>query len=288
MTSTVERQEERAKTNEPRRALDGWYFYGITRRAPLPAALCAPLTADDDAAPLQLLEFSGLAAVVRPVPLADFTPAALKERLQDASVLETMVRSHNRVIEAIHAKQAILPAKFGMVHARAEDVVSALQPEHDSLLRQLTRLDDCDEWAVHAYADRTAARERVAKEDDAIRRLREERDVARPGRAYFLEQQLRDALESATENAVSTLAESTLDRLAIHAVAAQVNPVSRHSDLATELEILSASFLVRRDGTEQFADEVQSWVDSNEGLRCDYSGPWPPYSFASHDEEEAE
>ena len=264
-------------------ATDGWYFYGITRRAPLPATLAAA----DDPAPLQLLEFSRLAAVVRPVSLADFTPAALKERLQNASVLETMVRSHNRVIEAIHAQQAILPAKFGMVHARAEDVVSALEPAHDSLLKQLSRLDECDEWAIHLYADRVAARQRISTEDDAIRRLREERDTARPGRAYFLEQQLRDAVERATEDALSTLAEGTLDRLAIYAVASQVNPMSRDAHLVTDLEILSASFLVRRDSTEQFANEVQSCADSSQGLRCEYSGPWPPYSFAGRDEEVA-
>jgi hypothetical protein len=266
-------------------ATHGWYFYGITRCAPLPAAIRA---ADDDAVPVQLLEFSELAAVVRPVPLVDFTPDALNEHLHDASALETMVRSHNRVIEAIHAQQAILPAKFGMVHARAEDVVSALRPAHDSLLQRLSRLEECDEWAVHVYADRATTRERIAVEDEAMRRLREERGAARPGRAYFLAQQLRDALDSATEDALSTLAQDTFDRLAIYAVDAEVNPVSRPAALVAESEILRASFLVRRDATEQFAKEVHSCIDGRECLRCDCSGPWPPYSFADQHEEEAE
>ena len=300
MTSIGVSDEAKANTPEPEVVGDpghGWYFYGITRRGPLDAALAAAddaeqttggAVAPNEAAPLQLLEFSELAAVVRAVPLADFTPAALRERLQDALALETMVRNHNRVIEAIHARQAILPAKFGMVHARVEDVVSALRPAHDARLQQLTRLDECDEWAVHVYADRTAVREILAIEDEAIRRLREERAVARPGRAYFLEQQLRDAVETATERALTTYAQGIFDQLAVGAVDAQVSPAGATDDLVTDSEILRASFLVRRDSAARFKDAVRSCADSTEGLRCEYSGPWPPYSFAVRDVEEAE
>jgi hypothetical protein len=301
VTSIGLSDEATAITAEPEVVGDparGWYFYGITRRGSLDAALAAEADgaeqtnagaiAPNDAAPVQLLEFSELAAVVRAVSLADFTPAALRERLQDASVLETMVRNHNRVIEAIHAQQAILPAKFGTVHARAEDFVFALRPAHDSLLQQLARLDECDEWAVHVYADRAAVRERVAIGDEAIRRLREERAVARPGRAYFLEQQLRDAVEIATERALSAHAQSIFDELAVGAVDAQVNPIGAADDLATEPEILRASFLVRRDSVVEFTDAVRSCADSAEGLRGEYSGPWPPYSFAARVDEEAE
>ena len=76
----------------------GWYFYGITRRAALERVLAAaedePEIVTDrvpngnDVAPLQLLEFLGLAAVVRPVLLSDFTLAALRARLQNACAVE--------------------------------------------------------------------------------------------------------------------------------------------------------------------------------------------------------
>jgi hypothetical protein len=156
---------------------------------------------------------------------------------------------------------------------------------HDTLLLQLYGVDGCDEWAVHMYADRAVIREQISTESSAIRRLRDEHAAARPGRAYFLEQQLRDELERATEHVLSTFAQSAFSQLAHYAVAAQVSSVP-DADLVSEVEILRASFLIARDSAEQFKEDLCSGANSNEWLRCDYSGPWPPYSFAVRDDEE--
>jgi hypothetical protein len=269
-------------------AVRGWYLYGITRRGSLAAVLAdadaglpadAVLTAPAGSAPLQLLECGGLAAIVRPVLRADFSLAAVEERLRSAD-LEVLVRSHNQVIEAIHDRQAILPAKFGMVYADASDIVSALRSACDVLLTQLNRLEGCDEWAVHLYANREVVRERVSSRIPVVRRLREEFAAARPGRAYFIERQLRDELEAATRQVLVTLAQGAFDRLASSVIAGQVNPVRPATNAAGEVEILRAAFLVSREGAEQFEADVRAAADASEGLRCERSGPWPPYSFA--------
>ena len=274
----------------------GWYLYGITRRGPDAAVLAdadAPSVDADiavtpvDAAPLQLLECGGLAAVVRPVLMADFTPAVMQERLRSASGMEAIVRSHNHVVEAIHARQAILPARFGVVYAHARDIQSALRSVCDSLLPQLHRLEGCDEWALHLYAKRAVIRERVVAGNPAIARLREEFVAARPGRAYFLERQLREEMEGATRQALVALAQSAFDRLTAVAIAGQVNPI-RTADSAREVEILRAAFLLARDDAERFDAELCSIADASEGIRCECSGPWPPYSFAVVDTEAAQ
>lgn len=258
----------------------GWYCYGITRRGSVAALFELLHNESSHAAPLQLLELSELAAVVRPVLLNDFSSSALRERLESPSGLEGMVRSHNDVIEAIHALQPILPAKFGMVHARAEDVLSALRSDHDALLQQLNLLAGCDEWAVHLYVDCAIVREQISVAHPAIRQLREKRASARPGRAYFLEQQIRDESRLAIDSALSALGQATFDRLSFHAVDGQVSPLAPIADFAGELEILRASFLVGRECVEAFEDEVRS-SNTCDGLRCEQSGPWPPYSFAA-------
>ena len=273
----------------------GWYLYGITRRGALADVLVeadaehgvGDTTAPSDVAPLELLECCGLAAVVRSVPLAEVSPTALEERLRSATELEAMVRSHNRVIESIHARQAILPVKFGAVYAHRQDILDALRSACDSLLPQLHRLHECDEWAVHLYADRAVVRERVASRIPALSRLRAEHAAARPGRAYFLERQLRDELETASRQSLATLAQSAFDRLSAAAVAGKVSAVRPVADATAEVEILHAAFLVARDGIEQFDAELRSVADASEGLRCECSGPWPTYSFAVADVEEA-
>jgi len=211
----------------------------------------------------------------------------MQERLRRASELEAMVRSHNTVIETIHAQHAILPAKLGIVYPHSRDIVWALRSGCDTLLPRLHRLTGCDEWAVHIYADRAVVQDHVAAQIPTIGRLREEYAAARPGRAYFLERQLRGELESATRQALVALAQSTFGRLIRYAVAGEVNPVSAVADDAREVEILRAAFLVTRDAVEDFHAQVCSSADTSEGLRGDYSGPWPPYSFAIVEAEEA-
>jgi len=288
----MQTESDRAASQTTADAARGWYLYGITRSRPLAAVLAeadAGMLAGDGqsaqghTAPLQLLECCGLAAVVRPVLRSEFSVAILEERLRRAE-LEVMVRSHNHVIEAIHERQAILPAKFGMVYADPSDILSALRVASDTILPRLHRLEACDEWAVHVYADRAVVRERIAARMPVVRRLRDEHAAARPGRAYFLERQLRDELEAATRDAFVTLAQSAFDRLVSSAMAGQVSLVRPAADANSKVEILRAAFLVSRDGIEQFDAEVHAVADAGEGLHCECTGPWPPYSFAAFDE----
>lgn len=277
-------------------AVHGWYFYGITERDSLTPTLLASCggsrspgcNAALGESPLELVELSSLAAVVRRVLLEDFRPAALNDRLHNDNALEVMVRCHNDVVEAIHARQAILPSKLGVVYTHADDILSALRPAHDTLLRKLHRLRSCDEWAVHLYADEAMVRERIADAEPALRKLRNELAVARPGRAYFLEQQLRDDLRTAAEQALLTHAEKTFDRLSTFAVDALASPTKSRADATDQVEILRASFLISRDIAEQFRAEVQLCSDESAGVRCEYTGPWPPYSFAAQEDGEAE
>ena len=262
-------------------APSGWYLYGITRRGPSEEVLGDMDASPLEGEPLQLLECGGLAAVVRPVPLAEFNMDVMKERLRDPSKLEAMVRSHNRVIDTLHARRAILPAKFGVVYANVRDIMSALRAGCDTFLPQLHHLEGCDEWALHLYADRAVVRDRVAARIPAIARLRDELAAARPGRAYFLERQLRDGMESATRQALATLAQGAFDRLVVSVVAGQANRVARGADASDHVEILRASFLVARDRLDRFEAELRAVADASEGLRCECSGPWAPYSFAA-------
>jgi hypothetical protein len=279
---------QRDYTRPPRiDATHGWYFYGITTVGSLAATLLreGERRLPGDAVPLQLLVHSGIAAVVRPVLLDDFAPAAMNDRMKDDTLLEDMVRRHNDVVEAIHARQAILPSQFGVVYTSADDVVSALCAAHDTLLQQLHRLQGCDEWAVHLYADEPVVRQRVS-ETSPIRELREAMAVARPGRAYFLEQQLRDALRDATEREFSARAHIVFDRLASYAVDGFVSPVSSSVHLPDEVEILRASFLIARDVVESFKSELHRISDNGDGVRCELTGPWPLYSFVAQSQEE--
>jgi hypothetical protein len=44
---------------------------------------------------------------------------------------------------------------------------------------------------------------------------------------------------------------------------------------------LRAAFLVSRDGQHAFLERMRTFAEARAGLRWEYSGPWPPYSFAA-------
>jgi Gas vesicle synthesis protein GvpL/GvpF len=294
-------QAQAATQPAPAAADWGWYLYGITRRGAVGtirsergdvdrgAAESAtdPGGDEDEGEPLQVLDCGALAAIVRRVPLAQFSEEALRAHGDDTAWIAEMARRHNQVIVAIHEEQAILPAKLGSVYARAEDVQAAVAGVHEALRAQLERVEGCDEWAVHMYADRAAIEQRVAAHP-TIQALQQEIAAAGPGRAYLLQRKLDEERAAATDQALREMAQAEYEHLARGAAAGQLTqPARSASETHDEIEVLRAAFLVPRASADTFLAELRSCVEGREGVHCEYSGPWPPYSFAVLTEEKA-
>lgn len=278
----------------------GWYLYGITRTEQQPGVDASAASwlgdgedggDDDHDEPLEVIAQGDVQALVRRVPLAEFAPEALRARAEEPAWIEAVARRHNSVLEAVHQKRTILPAKFGSVYASPADLAAALQVAHDTLLAQLEQIAGCDEWGVRLYADLETIRRRAETGHAEVRRLRQDLVSATPGRAYFLQRKLEDALAAAADQGVDDLVERAYAQLIGRAVAGQVSrriDGSRVVQHEGEAEILRAAFLVPREQADGFLDDVRTLAESQPGLRCEYSGPWPPYSFATLPEEEEE
>src|SRR5919199_3098369 len=277
----------------------GWYLYGITQRGVLATrrpergngdrgmAELALDTGADEGEPVQVLDCGALAAIVLRVPLAQFSEDALRARHDDNAWFAEMAHRHNQVIAAIHQQQAVLPAKFGSVYARAEDVQRAVAEAHDALLAQLERVAGCDEWAVHMYADHPTIAQRLAAEHPTVQRLQHELASALPGRAYFLQRKLEEERAAAVEQVLGELPQAAYEHMVRWAVVSRVTQPPRSTPNAQgEIEVLRATFLVRRAHADTFLTELRFYVQGRDGVHCEYSGPWAPYSFAVPIEEE--
>ncbi len=263
----------------------GWYLYGIIRSSP---PLPDVSTSSASSASIQFVVEGALAAIVRMVTLVPSEDGALGMGLRTAQELEIMVREHNDVIGAVHRQRTILPSKFGCVYMQEAHLKQALRQQQASLLDQLQRLEDCDEWGIHIYAEPSLVRERLARNDPRVRRLENELATATPGKAYLLKRQLANLLAEVTGQSLAGLAHEALDEIGRHAVDTSVGAQPRQTaKLDQEVEILRASFLVRRPESESFFAALHTFAEANEGLRCEYSGPWPLYSFVESLEEPA-
>jgi hypothetical protein len=299
MTETREDASPPAQADAPAADEWGWYLYGITRRGALATTQpergngdrgTAELALDlgrEEGEPVQALDCGALAAIVRRVPLAQFSEEALRARHDDTAWIAAMAHRHDQVIAALHQQQAILPAKLGSIYARAEDLQTAVAEAQEALLAQLERVEGCDEWAVHVYANRAAIAQRVAAAHPTIPQLQHELAAAPPGRAYLLQRQLDEARAAATDQVLRELAQAAYEHLARWAVAGRVTPPARSSPEAHGgIEVLRAAFLVRRARADTFLAELRSHIEGRDGLHCEYSGPWAPYSFAVPTEED--
>lgn len=254
----------------------GWYVYGIVND-PGSEVLDTGISGAD--AP-QLIRQGDLAAIAAPVPLAEYEAEALRPRLRDPVWLEAAVRRHHDVVSRIHSAHIILPAKFGSVYTSVDDVRHALERGHAELHERLAALTDCDEWGVRLYATSHQALDRMAARDEPLDRLEQDMATASPGRAYFLRRKLHEARAQATERGLTELTRAAHERLAAHAVASELTASERPNASAAdeEIEILHAAYLVPRSRLSAFVAELE---DLASGPRDEWSGPWPPYSFAA-------
>ncbi len=284
---TLEAAADTAATSAPADEDFGWYLYGITRAEQGTRDGIGGLVQADAIEPVEAISSGGVLAVARRVPLDDFSPEALNVQADDPAWIEAIARRHNAVIEAIHRTHPILPAKFGSVYTSAADLQAALQEEQDALLARLNRLEGCDEWGVRLYADVAAIRQRADSEQEGVQRLRQDLASASPGRAYFLQRRLEDELTRAVDDLLDHLVEQAYAEFARHARAGQVSRRISGSRLAQEgesAEVLRAAFLVTRESANAFVEDVRRFSESQPGFWCEYSGPWPPYSFAAQPE----
>src|SRR5918911_802155 len=293
MTETREDAVTQTQAGSPATGERGWYLYGVTRSGVLPTRRpergngdrgMADLALDigaEEGEPVQVLDCGALAAIVRCVLVADFSEEALRARHDDNAWFAEMAHRHNQVIAAIHQQQTVLPAKFGSVYARAADVQRAVAEAQEALLAQLECVEGCDEWAVHMYADHPTIKQRLAAEHPTVQRLQQELASAHPGRAYFLQRKLEEERAAAVEQVLRELPQAAYAHLVRWAVASRVTQPPRSTPNAQgEIEVLRAAFLVRRAHADTFLAELRSYVQGRDGVHCEYSGPWAPYSFA--------
>ncbi|MDQ3856225.1 MAG: GvpL/GvpF family gas vesicle protein [Chloroflexota bacterium] len=260
----------------------GWYLYAVTRRTDPVGETPRVRSSLPGTAPVEYVEVGPVRAFVQRVPVQELDREHLESLLGQPGELEELVRSHNAVVAAAHQEGPVLPAKFGSVYARLEDLRTVLEADGDALASRLEALAGADEWALHVYADAESLERYAATYDPEFRQVRADLESAGAGRAYFLQRKLEAGLAAARQRAQGELALSVHDRLAPLSQEAQVSPrVGGVGATAGESEILRGAYLVHRTQVDSFLLEVEELSKRYEGLRGEYTGPWPPYSFAS-------
>jgi hypothetical protein len=160
--------------------------------------------------------------------------------------------THERTVEALMTRGAVLPMRFGTVLPDEAALVEALGNRREEFAARLARVGGRVELAVRFFADDPEGRD------------------AGSGRAYLL---ARVEQHRAAERAARD----------IHAPLAELASDSRTRPRAAPPTLLAAAYLVDRGDVPAFRAQVERTV-ARAGVRAVCTGPWPPYSFVEEDD----
>ncbi len=239
----------------------GRYVYCIT-------SADAVVSVDDlagiEGAKIEIIAHGPLQAMTSVISLAAFQPAALRQRFQDAQWVEQNVRAHDQVLRAASLWGAVVPFRFCTILRGREDVRRLMETHADRLVSLLASLDGKREWGVKFLLRP---------------RLHEGSDAHKSGKSYLIAKRAAHAKHPLPLDAEKHAHEihAKLQALANDSV---LLPLQEHGAM-----LMNAAYLLDRDAEKSFdaALAAASETAESNGIHCEVTGPWPPYSFVKLD-----
>jgi hypothetical protein len=199
-----------------------------------------------------LITAHGLAAVV----------SAVEETSAPPSVSSLL--AFEKVVEAIHHRQAIIPLRYGCMMEDEAAAVRLLEEHSQEYGALLGRLQGMTEMGIRVlWPERPAALPDASPSPGAryLASLRNRYPSAHPLAGQ--EAQLADGI-------IASLSDCSAEQ-------------RREVSSSSQRRLLSLYFLTSRAGVERFRNQARQ-ICPPSGAKILLSGPWPPYNFAGSQE----
>ncbi len=259
----------------------GYYVYGITDGSPKGLA-----PGVGRGAPVELLVVEDLVAIVSPVPLAAFTPEALRACQDDPAWIEAQVRAHQEVLARASCQATVIPLRFGTVFHDAAGV-RAMVIEHAPRFREaLTRLAGRQEWGLKISMDEARLAAQIVATCARIQDLDARQRGRSAGAAYLLARQREQILREEVARAIETCAREAHARLAAESVASVIDGAAPAGVPSEGQPVFKCAYLVDSSNLEAFLATLDCLASAYPAFSFTLSGPWPAYSFVNSPVEE--
>jgi len=210
------------------------------------------------------VQHADLAAVVSDTPIVIYDPT------------RDNVLAHEFVNETVMKEHTLIPMSFGTVFRSEDDVSELLRSTYQAFNDVLDKMQDKIEFGLKVLWDREKVLANLERENDEIRRLKDEISRHSASSTYFARMQLGRLIEAALEDMSQRYVADIHEQLKTVAVA------SRSNKVIGDRMIMNAAFLVERTQEAPFDEKVKEASRQYEDiLTFKYSGPWPPYNFVN-------
>jgi hypothetical protein len=184
------------------------------------------------------------------------------------------VLAHERVNETVMRDHTVIPMSFGTIFKTREDTVELLRSAYAAFGDVLSKMQNKLEFGLKVLWERDPIIHEIEKEDEDIRRLKDEISLQK-GSTYFARMQYGRAIDAALQLRSERYVSEILERLRDVSVASRINrPIG-------DKMIMNAAFLISRDQEAAFDARVKAIAGTHEKLTFKYTGPWPPYNFVN-------
>ncbi len=210
------------------------------------------------------VRYKELAAVVSNCPSIVFDPT------------RENALAHEHVNEVVMRDSTVLPMSFGTVFRSDNDIRKFLREIYDALSDVLQKMDGKIEFGLKVNWDKDQVIRDIEQENEELRLLKEEIQSSTSTSTYFSRMQLGRVVESALQAKADAYVSEIYEALRDVAIASRSNkPIG-------DKMILNAAFLVDREKTKAFDDQITDIAKKYENkLSFLYTGPWPPYNFVN-------
>ena len=265
-----------------------WYVYGIVPSSGgTGAGSSAPGGAaglDDSAVGLE--RDGDIAALVSVLHGPDYRPEAIEVQSGDVEWLGPRAVAHDRVLTWASDHGPVVPMPMFSLFSGPDAVHDMLRARAGELRAALARVATGREYALRVFRVDAEMLSAVATLSPRLRELAAAAAAASPGQRYLIERKLDAERKGEMREVTREIVESIASDLGGHALATVRPPIPRTdgADGASRgTMVLNAAFLVLPDALPEFQRTLTSLVERHEanGLRFDFTGPWPPYHFVA-------
>lgn len=210
------------------------------------------------------VHYGDLAAVVSDTPIRIYDPT------------RENVLAHETVNETVMREFTVIPMSFGTIFRTEEDIIELLKSTYQAFDDVLHKMRDKIEFGLKVLWDREQVVAKLEKENEELRRLKQEITSNEGGSTYFARVQLGRLVETALEEAANSYIMDIHELLKPYAVA------SRSSKPIGDAMIMNSAYLIERGCEGEFDEAVKALSRKYEDtLSFKYTGPWPPYNFVN-------
>jgi len=256
------RRRVAAKAAAPKAGADnlGKYVYCVVG-ATQPLRF-GPIGIGSKPAEVHTINYKDIAAVVSDTPIEVYDPT------------RENVLAHERVNESVMRTTTVIPMSFGTVFKTRDDIVELLRGAYDAFRDVLLKMEDKLEFGLKVLWDRDVIIREIEREDEDIRRLKNE-IASHKGSTYFARVQYGRMVDAALQ----ALSERYVGDIFLQLRSVCV--ASRSNKPIGDKMIMNAAFLVSRDQETAFDARVKTIGAEYDKLTFKYTGPWPPYNFVN-------